>query len=261
MGKAIIIPGVSFASFGIGRVTIGTPVPVESISIVPVPGGVVGSHQMELTYYPVNAQIPTIVWSITSGTEYATINPSTGLLTALSGANNNNVTVRAEVSGSPSIYDTETVAVTASQPQPISEWYVDNLDQVAAANATDTNWFPVMCAHVAALNNVPVNKFKFACAVTGEYPTVTLSIYSFDNVNDPVEIEEVGTFPVTLDNGVALINFPTDKTLSTNQIVGIKAMSGCGIRYTETPVGTPIDGGWAYAAFSGTLFIGIGYDD
>lgn len=117
MGKAIVISGADFSGVGIGQVT---PTEYrELLSITLEEGATVGNKvTIDVTYNPHNATYKELIWSIESGSEYATI--SNGVLTVLQGANNDPVTVKAVSAHDDSIYDTTTVYVTYNA-QPYDE--------------------------------------------------------------------------------------------------------------------------------------------
>lgn len=115
MGKAIICPNLNFRNVNLGRVTLSKTVPVQSIRIV-APEIFVGfSLQIGLSFIPLNTSQRTVIWSITSGSAYATINDTTGVLTILSGASGNNVIVKATSIVDPSITAQATITVTYSE--------------------------------------------------------------------------------------------------------------------------------------------------
>ena len=90
MGKAIVIPGVSFAALGMGQVTIqGGEIVVTGAAVI------IGTQ-----YSGFAASISNVVWSVGSD-EYATIDESTGALTIKSGAFGHEVVVRATKADNP----------------------------------------------------------------------------------------------------------------------------------------------------------------
>lgn len=111
MGIAIIAKGADFGTNNLGTVTPVTNVELSSLSIVG-PDSVNNSAQFEAGYSPTNTTQKGVTWSITSGSQYASID-SNGLLTALAGADNDNVTIQIVSRVNPSISATKTVAVTA----------------------------------------------------------------------------------------------------------------------------------------------------
>lgn len=111
MGLAIIIPNLDFSSNNLGQVTFDMNVPIKGLSIS------AGSRtdnniQMEATYLPANTTQTGITWSIQSGSSYASINSSTGVLTILQGASSNSVVVKATSTANSSITATCTLSVT-----------------------------------------------------------------------------------------------------------------------------------------------------
>ena len=63
-------------------------------------------------YNPSNTTQTGVTWSITSGSEYATINANTGVLNALSGASSSTVVIRVTSNVNSSIYAEKTLSVT-----------------------------------------------------------------------------------------------------------------------------------------------------
>ena len=96
----------------------GTTIPVTSIT---VSGGTSittdgGSFQMAAAVLPANATNKTVTWSITSGSAYATINSTTGVLTAV---DNGTVTVRATATDGSNVYGSTNITITGGQVIPV----------------------------------------------------------------------------------------------------------------------------------------------
>jgi uncharacterized protein YjdB len=105
--------------FGTTTVTISNQV-IHVISIT-ISGGTAittggGTLQLTASVLPANATNKTVTWSITSGSAYATINSSTGLLTAV---DNGSVTVRATAADGSGVFGTTTVTIS-NQVIPVS---------------------------------------------------------------------------------------------------------------------------------------------
>ena len=113
MGLAIIVKGVSFADADLGSVTLSGNRPIEALSIVG-DSSVIGSATYRVNLYPANTTQRGIVWSIDSGGAYATINPNTGELFAIEGADEDTVVIRATSSSDNTIYATKTLTVSFS---------------------------------------------------------------------------------------------------------------------------------------------------
>lgn len=110
MGKAIIISNVDFSKTGLGAITVH--VPLQSLAITGE-SSVTGMGQYQVAYTPSTTHEKGIVWSVVSGSEYATIDQD-GIVTALSGAVDDTVTIRATSSVNPNIYEDKTISVTYS---------------------------------------------------------------------------------------------------------------------------------------------------
>lgn len=113
MGIAIIAKGADFNSKNIGQVTPVNIVELSSLSIVG-PDSVNNSAQFEVGYSPSNTTQRGVTWSIKSGSQYATIDANTGLLTTLPGADNSSVTIKVTSKAKPSVSAEKTVTTTTS---------------------------------------------------------------------------------------------------------------------------------------------------
>lgn len=111
MGIAIIVKYADFSSNNIGKVTPTNIVELVSLSIVG-PDSVEGDAHFEVAYSPKDTTQRGVTWSIESGSQYATIDPNTGILTALQGADNSNVTIKVTSKVNASISAQKTVSVT-----------------------------------------------------------------------------------------------------------------------------------------------------
>ena len=134
MGIAIIAKGADFSENNIGTVTPSTVVNLLSLSISG-PSSIEGkTAQFSAVYTPSNTTQKGVVWSIESGGTYATIDASTGQLTVLSGADGDDVVIKATSSKNASIYATKTVNVTY---QSAYDYYYD---WAALLETNQTDW-------------------------------------------------------------------------------------------------------------------------
>lgn len=111
MGIAIIVKNADFSSKNIGTVTPTNIAELVSLSIVG-PDSVNQSAQFEVGYSPSNTTQRGVTWSIESGSQYATIDPNTGILNALHGADNSNVTIKVASKVNASISAQKNIIVT-----------------------------------------------------------------------------------------------------------------------------------------------------
>lgn len=119
MGLALIVPGISFASKNLGQVTPLGYEPITGLAIFG-PDTVAGSAVFTPIYTPTNTSQRGVTWSIVSGGTYASINASTGEVTALSGASASSVTIRVTSTEDASIYAEKTISVSPSGPTVMS---------------------------------------------------------------------------------------------------------------------------------------------
>lgn len=116
MGIAIIAKGADFSNNNIGAVTPSSYIPLLSLDIVGSSTISGTEADFSVTYEPSNTSQKGVLWSITAGGSYATINEDTGKLTVLSGASSESVTIKAESKHNESIVATKTVTVTYYNP-------------------------------------------------------------------------------------------------------------------------------------------------
>ena len=108
--------------YGSTNITItGQVIPVSSITVAGQGGATSiitdgASLQMLATVLPANATNKTVTWSITSGSSYATINSTSGLLTAV---DNGTVTIRAMATDGSGVYGSTNITITG-QVIPVS---------------------------------------------------------------------------------------------------------------------------------------------
>lgn len=113
MGLALIIPDIDFSNSNLGRVTITGDVPVRGIYI-DGPGSVDSrGAQFEALFIPQNTSERGVVWSIVSGSEYATISAA-GVVAPLPGALFSPVTIKAVSTSDANVFATKDLIVTAS---------------------------------------------------------------------------------------------------------------------------------------------------
>lgn len=113
MGKAIIVPNVSFADKNLGVVTpAGGELTELSISGPSTVANSENKASFTVDYTPSGTEQRGVVWSVESGGSYATIDSNTGVLTVLSGASASSVTIKATSIYNAAIYATKVIAVT-----------------------------------------------------------------------------------------------------------------------------------------------------
>lgn len=113
MGLAIIVPNISFENANLGQVTLIEDVPLTAIqisgaSVVNVAGN---TAEYSILYTPANTTEKGVIWSIESGSAYATID-SNGILSVLRGASNSPVTIVARSRIKSNIVATKEITVT-----------------------------------------------------------------------------------------------------------------------------------------------------
>lgn len=110
MGLAIKVYGVSFGDNNIGRVTEALPIESITLSSDIYVYNSKNTAVCEAAITPNNTPDKHVIWSITEGASYASID-QTGKLTVLSGADGNSVTVKAVSRINPEVFATVTMRV------------------------------------------------------------------------------------------------------------------------------------------------------
>lgn len=115
MGIAVVVPSISFASKNLGKVT-ASGGPVEALSIGgPDSINVAGNKANFYVYFtPASTPERGVVWSIESGSQYASINSATGQVSVLPGASFSPVTIKVTSTEDSSVYATKDIAVNYS---------------------------------------------------------------------------------------------------------------------------------------------------
>lgn len=111
MGICLIVPGADFSSANLGKVTLAGYEPITGLAISGADTVLGTSSQYLPIYTPTNTSQRDVVWSVTAGSQYATISQQ-GLLAVKPGASANNVTIQAASVSDPSLVATKTVSVT-----------------------------------------------------------------------------------------------------------------------------------------------------
>ena len=113
MGIAIIVPGVNWANRNLGQVTPQGNVPIQAMAVV---GNnfIIGQGTYSAELFPVTTTERSVVWSIVSGSEYATIDQE-GKVSAKSGAIEDSVTIRATSASNPLVFADKTITVTTGE--------------------------------------------------------------------------------------------------------------------------------------------------
>lgn len=119
MGVAIIIPNIRFEN-EYGKVTLTGDTRLKSLQILAENSYTAPSVQLRVRFNPLDTTHRGIIWSVTEGGEYATIDQN-GLLTVDSSASNAQVTVKAASADNLGIYATKTITVTYDAPVTILE--------------------------------------------------------------------------------------------------------------------------------------------
>lgn len=111
-GIAFVLSGCDFSAKNLGQVTFLEDADITGLNITgnDIVSGVTSVYGV--TYLPLNTTQRGVVWSIISGSQYATIDTNTGVLTVLSGASLSAVTIKATSTIDNSITSTKSITVT-----------------------------------------------------------------------------------------------------------------------------------------------------
>ena len=135
MGLAIIIPNVDFSSSGLGKVELTDNVILKSISIVADDEYEGQSAKLGISYFPLCTTQRSVLWSIVSGGEFATID-NEGNLSISESASLAKVTVRATSLADKTIYGEKEITISFARDITIKDGYAIESDGIAYINAT-----------------------------------------------------------------------------------------------------------------------------
>ena len=110
-GIAITIPNANFYSEFGNTITDLVDVPVTGITIITTDYLVGTKYALAVQYTPLKTSNRGVKWEITSGSEYAAVDPATGVLTIFEGANMKEITVKATSLYTNAVTDSKTISV------------------------------------------------------------------------------------------------------------------------------------------------------
>ena len=106
--------------------------PITAIEINSDSEIIAREYQLSITCTPIKPVQPEVIWSIESGSEYATIDSSTGLLTIDSSANNSSITIKAVLAENNEIYATKDIIITYENVPPITAIEINSDSEIIA---------------------------------------------------------------------------------------------------------------------------------
>lgn len=112
MGKAFVVPGADYSALNLGKVTPSGSVPIEEITIIG-PNAINSTGKFDASISPVFSTQRGLTWSITSGSEYATIDQHGAVIVA-PGTTSQTITIKCASSVNSDIYATKNVSVSAA---------------------------------------------------------------------------------------------------------------------------------------------------
>lgn len=131
------------------------------------------------------------------------------------------------------------------------DYYFDNISgNESKLTDVDSRWFPVHLPSDASYVGKPIEVVKMLVKNAG---SVTFAVY---NASSHSLVSTIGTFDLVA--GINEITLPTPVTIESGNAFGISACSA-GIKYKETPLENTLTGAYAYANFTGTLGLALGY--
>ena len=238
MGIAIIVKYADFSSNNIGKVTPTNIVELVSLSIVG-PDSVEGDAHFEVAYSPKDTTQRGVIWSIESGSQYATIDPNTGILTVLQGADNSSVTIKVTSKVNASISAQKTVSVTFPRTLYWNDLLSTNQTQYRAFKANTGVIDGWIYKYLYANDNSKIGK-NLSTVVGGEKDNGTLQLFKipvggFSKINAPVSKSTSGFGYVFTDNDDIIKGFYFNSTIATGTYLDITIPNGATYLYLPLP--------------------------
>lgn len=122
-GIAIIIKGADFSQNNLGKVNFLENIPVESISILGQSVLSEKTAQYTISALPEGTSQTEVIWSITSGSEYAKIDEN-GKLTVIQTVESATVTIKAVSLYNSSVYAEKQITLSSVEVPPINPTYI-----------------------------------------------------------------------------------------------------------------------------------------
>ena len=229
MGIAIIVKYADFSSNNIGKVTPTNIVELVSLSIVG-PDSVVGDAHFEAAYSPKDTTQRGVTWSIESGSQYASIDPNTGILTALQGANINDVTIKVTSKVDASISAQKTVSVTFPRTLYWDDLLSTNQTQYRSVESKTGYVDGWIYKYLYANDGSKIGQ-AFSTVVGGERDEGALKLFKipvggFSKVNAPIMKTTSGYGYIFTDNDDIIKGLYLNTTIDTGTYLDIPIPNG-----------------------------------
>ena len=207
-GIALIISGADFSANNIGQVTFQQNVAIQGMTMNINSTYSGQSFTPTITYTPLTTNQKGVTWSITSGTSFATINSTTGLVTILSGASSSSITIQAV-----SIYDSSIIATGTT-----SITYIEQVIDVTSVTITGADTMSLNGSLTAAILPSNATAQTVAWAVTSGADLVTMSTNG-NTANFVVKSSGSITVTATAGGVTATKTITVSDTLSDSSII------------------------------------------
>lgn len=238
MGIAIIVKNADFSSNNIGKVSPTNIVELVSLSIVG-PDSVEGDAYFEAAYSPKDTTQRGVTWSIESGSQYASIDHNTGILTALQGANSNDVTIKVTSKVDASISAQKIVSVTFPRTLYWNDLLSTNQTQYRVVESESGYVDGWSYKYLYANDNSKIGK-AFSTVVGGERDRGALQFFKipvggFSKVNAPVMKSTSGFGYVFTDNDDIIKGLYLNTTIASGTYLDITIPNGATYFYLPLP--------------------------
>lgn len=175
MGLAIIISDADYSARLGGKVTPSVSVPITGLAITDPSAPIDNAILMRPKYSPANTTERGVVWSISAGSQYASIEETSGLLTIKEDAQESSVVVRCVSVADQSIVATKSIVVSYEGPSVVLD--VPPLLTSLGGIAFGSNNCFILDAHIDTPSKVGSVKF----VGHNSTPTANISIVVADS--------------------------------------------------------------------------------
>lgn len=171
MGMAIVVPGADYRNENLGTVTPTNQIALQGI-IVTGPASVFVTAQFNAMLVPTFTTQRVVSWSITAGSQYASID-STGKVTGVPNIANQPVTIRCTSTDDPSIYGEKNILITTSSLVFYDYLTGDGTDFVLMPGLSDI-WNATVTVR---LTHGGVNTYAFQCFYANDSTQARIAAY------------------------------------------------------------------------------------
>lgn len=196
MGMAIVVPGADYRNNNIGTVTPTEQIALQGI-IVTGPASVFVTARFNAMLVPTFTTQRGVSWSITAGSQYASID-STGTITGVPDVANAPVTIRCTSTADPSIYGEKNILITTSSLVYFDYLTGDGTDFVLMPGLSNI-WNATVTVRLV---HGGVNTYAFQCFYANDSTQARMAAYVNGSNNVSAYVGTLSTYNIAAKQNI-----------------------------------------------------------